>query len=529
MVTVQACQLSLPNPSFSFLAQYSPPPHITSFLFDSNSNSLALHHSDTSLSLYPSLSPLSLSSFPSPSTLVPSPTSSAAFLHLLSNPNPRSIFITSSPFLGGTAVLFRFFIFHPTRKAFVKLKVRSNHTDLRFDDNKYGVVFAVSHGVSVKLAGGSNFFTMYSVSNSKIWVFAVKLEADFEEVKLMKCAVIDCVLPVFSMSVSSGHLILGEENGVRFFPLRPLVKGRVNREGRVSSSIIRRNLNGGMDNKDAGKLEVSKANKLQNGLVQGINGIDHAVHSSNSGRKNMGPEGAVSVVSNGQFEGKMDKRSESVKPRTMTLRQDTRDWGVCFIAFNGKQIESFRYVKMPVKSPKAISIHVLSLTKFLILDSDGDLHLMCLSNSVHGSECPFHTTQLTQTARVHKLAVLPGSQIIWISDGQYTVQMIVLTDEETSMSGTLGKESTQAIFVSEKIQEIIPLSANAILVLGQGGFVSKPLVIQKWMVNWCLLSFVGVDFKLQSSQYVMEYITTRTMISINFIHFMQSFCVSLRM
>lgn len=353
----------------------------------------------------------------------------------------------------------------------MKLKVRSNHRDLRFDDNKYGVVFAVSHGVSVKLGGGSNFFTMYSVSNSKIWVFAVKLEADFEEVKLMKCAVIDCVLPVFSMSVSSGHLILGEESGVRFFPLRPLVKGRVNREGRVSScssTSLRRNLNGGMDNKDAGKLEVSKANKLQNGWVQGINGIDHAVHSSNSGRKNMGSEGAVSVVSNGQFEGKMDKQSESVKSRTMRLRQDTRDWGVCFIAFNGKRIESFHYVKMPVKSPKAISIHVLSPTKFLILDSDGDLHLMRLSNSVHGSECPFHTTQLTQITRVHKLAVFPGSQIIWISDGQYTVQMIVLTDEETPMSGTLGKESTQAIFASEKIQEIIPLSANAILVLGQG-------------------------------------------------------------
>ena len=99
----------------------------------------------------------------------------------------------------------------------MKLKVRSNHRDLRFDDNKYGVVFAVSHGVSVKLGGGSNFFTMYSVSISKIWVFAVKLVADFEEEKVMKCAVIDCVLPVFSMSVSSGLLVLGEENGVRFF------------------------------------------------------------------------------------------------------------------------------------------------------------------------------------------------------------------------------------------------------------------------------------------------------------------------
>lgn len=349
----------------------------------------------------------------------------------------------------------------------MKLKVRSNHRDLRFDDNKFGVVFAVSHGVSVKLAGGSNFFTMYSVLNSKIWVFAVKLEADLEEVKLMKCAVIDCVLPVFSMSLSSGHLILGEENGVRIFPLRPLVKGRVEKGARLSSSI-RRNSNGRMDNKDAGELEVSKASKLQNGLVQGINGIDHVIHSSNSGRKNMGAEGAVSVVSNGQFEGKTDKQSDSVKLRTMRLRQDTRDLGVCFVAFNGKRIENFQYIKMPVKSPKAISIHALSPIKFLILDSDGDLHLMCLSNSVHGSESPFHMTQLTQTTRVHKLAVLPGSQIIWISDGQYTVQMTVLTDEETSMSGTVGKESTQAIFASEKIQEIMPLSANAILILGQG-------------------------------------------------------------
>ncbi|KAL3525436.1 hypothetical protein ACH5RR_013808 [Cinchona calisaya] len=299
MVIVEARQLSLPNPSL-----YSQPPHINSFLFDSNSSSLALRHSDSSFSLYPSLSPLSLSSFPPPSTLIPSPTSSAAFLHLhhLSNPNPTSIFLTSSPFLGGTATLLRFYVFNPPRKAFSKLKVGSNHSDLRSEEKKGGVVFRVSHGVSVKLAGGSNVFAMYSVSNSRIWVFGVKLVSDFEEVKLIKCAVIDCVLPIFSMSVSFEHLILGEENGVRVLPLRPLVKGRDKKEGKASSNSSRRNLNGGMDNfKDASKLEAKKANKLQNSLVQGKNGIDHAGHASHSGCKS---------VSNNQFEGKIDKHSD---------------------------------------------------------------------------------------------------------------------------------------------------------------------------------------------------------------------------
>ncbi|XP_028216257.1 uncharacterized protein LOC114398269 isoform X5 [Glycine soja] len=42
----------------------------------------------------------------------------------------------------------------------------------------------------------------------------------------MRCAVIECSRPVFSVSVAFGFLILGEENGVRVFGLRRLVKGR---------------------------------------------------------------------------------------------------------------------------------------------------------------------------------------------------------------------------------------------------------------------------------------------------------------
>lgn len=80
-------------------------------------------------------------------------------------------------------------------------------------------------------------FSLYSVSNSKIWVFAVRLigdEGGGEALKLMKCAVIDCCLPVFTIRVLFGFLILGEENGVRVFPLQPLVKGNHRKEKKNS-------------------------------------------------------------------------------------------------------------------------------------------------------------------------------------------------------------------------------------------------------------------------------------------------------
>ncbi|KAL0378089.1 UNVERIFIED_CONTAM: hypothetical protein Sradi_3114400 [Sesamum radiatum] len=182
-------------------------------------------------SLFSSLS--SVPSFPPPKSLVPSPTSSSTFLHLRTTHNPpTTVFVTSSPLLRpSSATLLRFFIFRDDR--FVKIRVASNHRDLEFDPAKSGMVFKVNHGVSVKLSGGINVFSLYSVSNSKIWVFALRLigdEGGGEALKLMKCAVIDCCLPVFSIRVFFGFLILGERNGVRVFPLQPLVKGNHRKE-----------------------------------------------------------------------------------------------------------------------------------------------------------------------------------------------------------------------------------------------------------------------------------------------------------
>lgn len=313
--------------------------------------------------------------------------------------------------------------------------------------------------MSVKLSGGINVFSMYSVSNLKIWVFAVRMDGDDGDggvLKLMKCAVIDCCFPVFTMRVLSGYLILGEENGVRVFPLRPLVKGKVRKEKRVGKRL-----------------------NLQNGLINGADAANGCANSS-GGKVPIAEEDLNLVSSKG---GKSEKHSDSVKLRSIKLRQDSGDNGACFVAFKRDDVESSISVRMHGKSAKAISMQALSADKFLILDSVGDLHLLCLHYSVRGLEAPCHMKQLTQTMKVIKLAVLcdvpsdAAEQTVWISDGHYTVHRMVMSGMDTSTDETKSKDSeekliqtsvTQAIFTSEKIHEMVPLAANAILILGQG-------------------------------------------------------------
>ncbi|KAI3451745.1 hypothetical protein Pfo_008410 [Paulownia fortunei] len=444
----EARQLSLPKPL------HTPSPHISSLLYDPASSSLALRHSDSSFSLYPSFSPLSLSSFPPPKSLVPSPTSSAAFLHLRTTPNSTTtLFLTSFPLLRPSSTFLRFYILRDDR--FFKIKVVSNHRDLEFDQTKSGVVFKVNHGVSMRLSGGINVFSLYSVSNSKIWVFAVRLigdEGGGEALKLMKCAVIDCCLPVFTIRVLFGFLILGEENGVRVFPLQPLIKGNHRKE----------------------KKNSGKRNNLKNGLT---NGID--VAKASSGGKTVGTDGDVNLLpAKGE---KSEKHSDSVKLRSVKLRQDSRDVGAFFVAFEGKDLERSMPVKMTGRSVKTISIQALSANYFVVLDNVGDVHLLCLSYSVQGLDNPCLMKKLTQTMKVLKLAVFHDvstvAQTIWMSDGCHSVHRMMVSDMDTSFDKTEKKDTkekliqtsvTQAIFASEKIQDIVPLAANAILILGQG-------------------------------------------------------------
>lgn len=337
---------------------------------------------------------------------------------------------------------------------------------MSFDERKFGVLFRVNHGVSIKLAGSINVVAMYSVSSRKVWVFAVKLAGEGDTLKLMKTAVIDCDSPVFSISVSIGFLILGEENGVRVFPLRPLVKGRIKKDRRRESS------------KKSDKPEVQKIN-LPNGLTPGTNGS--SILYVNSAKVTGNSSKTINV--NGNIEEKIGKHSDnSARLKCVKLRQISKEGGVRFVTFKSKEIENYNASKVRLASIKAISVHFLGHDKFLILDSGGELYLLLLSNPVSGSgsesESICEMKKLTLTMKVQNLAVLPDdstrAQTVWVSDGNYTIHAMVVSDMDSPLNENdtkneehIQNSATEAIFTSEKIQEIIPLATNAILLLGQ--------------------------------------------------------------
>ncbi|PON93502.1 hypothetical protein TorRG33x02_107800 [Trema orientale] len=429
----------------------------------------ALMHSDSSFSLYPCLSPLHLSSLPPPQTLVPAPSSSSTFL-LVQNPNPsntgpgsRVLFVVSGPHGGGSRILLRFYVLQRQKKVFARAQVVCNQKDLQ-SDRRLGVLVDSLHGVSIKLTGSVNFMAMHSASSSKVWVFAVRLlgddgvddRGDGVVVKLMRCAVIECSKPLFSISLSFGLLILGEENGVRAFNLRQLLKGRDSKAKNSQSNL----------KPDGRKL------RLPNGVI----GAD--MRSDRCGKCDV-LEGSSDLTCSCYLDGKKQLHLGSEKQRSIRLRQDSCELGACFVAFSGKNIEESK--SRVTMSVKAISIQALSLKKFIILDSAGDVHLLCWCNPVIGSDMTPHMRQLPRVMNVHKLAVLADSstrtQTLWVSDGQHSLHMMVASDMETVVNEKDRTENEEklmhisairAIFASEKIEDVIPLAANAILILGQG-------------------------------------------------------------
>ncbi|KAL0549354.1 hypothetical protein IC582_013835 [Cucumis melo] len=486
MVVVQATKLSLPNPSLSS-------PQISSLLFEPHSLSLALMHSDSSFSLYPSFSALSLSSLPSPQVVVPSPCSSAAFVALQnsnSNSDTKVLFVVSGPHKGGSQILLRFYVLEGS-KLFRRAPVVCTQKDLRSDD-KLGVLVNFRHGISVRLAGSVNFFAMYSVSSLKIWVFAVKMVGDGDDdigLKLMRCAVIDCCKPIWSINISFGFLLLGEDNGIRVVNLRPFVRGR----GRKV-----RNLNANTSSN--GKREVQKS-FLPHGDVCGtsggtdLNGGSLVVSSNGFNLQASRSEDAGSSACNGCLDGKFDKNSSSgfsymarkwvlkvpsfVRPRCIKLRQDSSE-GLYFVALKRRANEDLKSAKM--MSLKAISIQALSPKKILILDSVGDLHLLHLANAANGFDFSCNIRPLPHLMKVQMLTSFPDTSIrnqtVWLSDGNHSVHIMVIPDVDSVVPENMGNESEevlmkrisvmQAIFSGEKIQDITSLAANAVLILGQG-------------------------------------------------------------
>lgn len=213
-MVVHATKLHLPN-----RRHFSD---VTAASLDHHSRSLALVLSDSSLLLYPSLS-LSLSPSPPPApTAIPPSVSAHAFLRLQPTPaaSPRTLLLAAGPLRSST--LLRAWILSDAGPSFARAALGCSRGQIAGDSAS--VLLPLRHGFSVALGGGVNVCALHSPAERRIWVMAARLAGD-GAVSLVKCVSIECTAPIFSMRVCMRVLILGEQGGVRVFPLRPLVKG----------------------------------------------------------------------------------------------------------------------------------------------------------------------------------------------------------------------------------------------------------------------------------------------------------------
>nr|XP_008341868.2 uncharacterized protein LOC103404706 isoform X1 [Malus domestica]XP_028953339.1 uncharacterized protein LOC103404706 isoform X1 [Malus domestica] len=168
---------------------------------------------------------------------------------------------------------------------------------------------------------------------------------------------------------------------------------------------------------------------------------------------------------------------KQVKQRSVKLKQDSCEEGVFFVEFKGKELETSKSKR--VIPAKALSIEALSPNKFLVLDSDGGLRILHLSSPIIGLEITSCVQQLPHIMKVQKLAVLPDidsrTQYVWASDGYNSVQMLLAShmdiaenEKNNSEEKLIHVSVLLTIFASERIQDLIPMAANAILILGQG-------------------------------------------------------------
>ncbi|KAF8676233.1 hypothetical protein HU200_047104 [Digitaria exilis] len=430
-----------------------PPP--TSLLLappSSPSRTLALLFPDSSAHLFPSLpnpAPGAASSSSPAPTPVPSPLAAAACFALLL-PSSHLLFLSAHPSPASPAVHLRAYslaaapAFPRFAPASLSFKRHASASGLPLQ----GLPF----GLGVRLAAGVNAVALLSLAAGQIWVLAPKLAADGRTVELHKCAVVELepARPVYAMEVAMGRLLLGEASGLRVFPLRGLMKGG-KEEGKKEGAGF------------AGRKSLQKKNGMVNGLVVPVRRGSH------------GERGEADVVS-------------TCKLTTLRVKQSSGSYCPFFSTFQNDGHNSQGSMEL-LKSEKAVSIHPLSKNKFLVLDSYGVLHIFSLSTAEMGSGAArkqysenIHTYRLDYPMKVRLSAVFPSSsiktQIFWVSDGGHSVHVMSAFDFESTNGddgGVTEKKlastklsAIEAIFTSERVQDIVPISKDSLIILGQG-------------------------------------------------------------
>ncbi|CAO1947868.1 unnamed protein product [Urochloa humidicola] len=433
-----------------------PPP--TSFLLAPHSSptrALALLFPDSSAHLFPSLptpAPGAAASSPAPApTPIPSPLAAAACFALLL-PSSHLLFLSAHPSPSSPAVHLRAYAL---ASAPALLRFAPSPLSFKRHASASGLpLHGLPFGLGVRLAGGVNAVALLSLAAAQIWVLAPKLTADRRTVELHKCAVVELepARPVYAMEVAMGRLLLGEAGGVRVFPLRGLMKGGKEKQGKKEGAGV------------AGRKSLQKKNGMMNGLIVPVR---RGIHGG-------GGEGdAVSTC----------------KLTTSRVKQSSGSYCPFLLASQNDGHNSKGDMEL-LKLEKAVSIHPLSKNKFLVLDSYGLLHVFSLSTMEVGSGAArkqysenIQTYHLDYPMKVQLSAVFPSSsiktQIFWVSDGGHSVHVMSALDIESTNGNddgvtgerklaTIKLSAIEAIFTSERVQDIVPISKDSVLILGQG-------------------------------------------------------------
>lgn len=143
-----------------------------------------------------------------------------------------------------------------------------------------------------------------------------------------------------------------------------------------------------------------------------------------------------------------------------------------------RELKVWKLSRCHCKFPKAISVQAISPSKFLVLDSDGDLHQLFISNSVHGSEVSYYIKQ--PNLRFLLCTNLFAKFIICLSTISSNFINVALRCACASANIVCSQMfyfielllCIRLIFyflhVCEMIQQIMPLAVDAVLILGQG-------------------------------------------------------------
>ncbi|XP_062206591.1 uncharacterized protein LOC133908537 isoform X2 [Phragmites australis] len=405
----------------------------------SPTRALALLFPDSSSHLFPSLPAPTATAARSPApTAIPAPLAAAACFALLL-PSSHLLFLSAHPSPASPAVHLRAYSlasgrFAPSPLSF-KRQVSGSGLPLQ------GLPF----GLGVRLAGGVNAVALLSLAAGQIWVLAPRLAADGRTVELHKCAVVELesARPVYAMEVAMGRLLLGEAGGVRVFSLRGLLKGGKERQG-----------------KNEGAGAAGRKSLHKNGM---LNGLIVPVRRGSCGGRDEGD--AVSAC----------------KLTTLRVKQSSGSYCSFLLTFKNDDHNSQGGMEL-FKSVKVVSIHPLSKNKFLVLDSSGLLHVFSLSNEKMGSGASskqysenIHTYRLDYPMKVQLAAVFPSSS----TNGGHTVHVMSAFDVESPNGdngdgigerelATIKLSAIEAIFTSEIVEDIVPISKDSVLILGQG-------------------------------------------------------------